>query len=123
MPSATSRHSATPEAVSCMLMAWNRLFLFDAFSSREPGSTSLENASHLENHPFVTKQSWRLVIKLSSIIDNLVPARPMGMTGSDNKGENARRAHRKAAMAVLAHSDAAEISGRLGRITLPTHEN
>ena len=30
---------------------------------------------HRENHSLVTKQSWRFVIKLSSIIDNLIPAR------------------------------------------------
>lgn len=45
------------------------------------------------------------------------------MTGGENKGESARQAQRKAAMAVLAHSDAAEISARLGRIALPAHEN
>ena len=28
-----------------------------------------------KNNPVVTKQSWRLVIKLSIIIDNLIPAR------------------------------------------------
>jgi alpha-D-ribose 1-methylphosphonate 5-triphosphate synthase subunit PhnG len=37
--------------------------------------------------------------------------------------ENARQAQRKAAMAVLAHSDAADISGRLDAVALPTHEN
>ena len=30
---------------------------------------------HRENHRFVTKQSWRFAIKLSSIIDNLIQAR------------------------------------------------
>src|SRR3984893_8493210 len=34
-----------------------------------------------------------------------------------------KQAQRKAAMAVLAHSDAAEISGRLAAIALPAHEN
>lgn len=38
---------------------------------------------------------------------------------SDGPGQ----ARRKAAMAVLAHSDAAEISGRLESIALPAHEN
>src|SRR5260370_30596721 len=38
-------------------------------------------------------------------------------------GENGRQAQRKAAMAVLAHSDAAEIACRLGAIALPPHEN
>ncbi len=37
--------------------------------------------------------------------------------------ENSRQAQRKAAMAVLAHSDPAEISGRLSAIELPDHEN
>jgi alpha-D-ribose 1-methylphosphonate 5-triphosphate synthase subunit PhnG len=37
--------------------------------------------------------------------------------------EGAGQARRKAAMAVLAHADAAEISGRLGAIALPVHEN
>jgi len=45
------------------------------------------------------------------------------MTSGENRGERARQAQRKAAMAVLAHSDAADISGRLGRIALPAHEN
>ena len=38
-------------------------------------------------------------------------------------GENGRQAQRKAAMAVLAHSDAAEIACRLGAIAVPPHEN
>ena len=37
--------------------------------------------------------------------------------------QNPKQAQRKAAMAVLAHSDAAEISGRLAAISLPVHEN
>src|SRR5258708_15140004 len=37
--------------------------------------------------------------------------------------ENARQALRKAAMAVLAHSDVAEISSQLKGIALPAHEN
>src|SRR5437764_5508218 len=37
--------------------------------------------------------------------------------------ENNKQAQRKAAMAVLAHSEAAEISGRLEAIDLPDHEN
>jgi alpha-D-ribose 1-methylphosphonate 5-triphosphate synthase subunit PhnG len=37
--------------------------------------------------------------------------------------ENTRQAQRKAAMAVLAHSDSAEISARLDAIELPAHEN
>jgi alpha-D-ribose 1-methylphosphonate 5-triphosphate synthase subunit PhnG len=39
------------------------------------------------------------------------------------KHESAGQARRKAAMAVLAHTDAAEISDRLDAITLPAHEN
>jgi alpha-D-ribose 1-methylphosphonate 5-triphosphate synthase subunit PhnG len=38
-------------------------------------------------------------------------------------GENGRQAQRKAAMAVLAHSDAAEIACRLGAIAVPAYEN
>ena len=46
------------------------------------------------------------------------------MAGDRNqKDEGAGQARRKAAMAVLAHADAAEISGRLGAIALPAHEN
>jgi alpha-D-ribose 1-methylphosphonate 5-triphosphate synthase subunit PhnG len=37
--------------------------------------------------------------------------------------ETGRQAHRKAAMAVLAHSSAADIAGHLDAIALPPHEN
>jgi alpha-D-ribose 1-methylphosphonate 5-triphosphate synthase subunit PhnG len=37
--------------------------------------------------------------------------------------QNARQAQRKAAMAVLAHSGAGDIAGRLAAIPLPDHEN
>jgi alpha-D-ribose 1-methylphosphonate 5-triphosphate synthase subunit PhnG len=37
--------------------------------------------------------------------------------------QNARQAQRKAAMAVLAHSGAVDIAGRLAAIPLPDHEN
>jgi alpha-D-ribose 1-methylphosphonate 5-triphosphate synthase subunit PhnG len=39
------------------------------------------------------------------------------------RGENSRQAQRKAAMTVLAHSDAAEIGGYLETIALPAYEN
>jgi alpha-D-ribose 1-methylphosphonate 5-triphosphate synthase subunit PhnG len=42
------------------------------------------------------------------------------MTATD---ENSKQAQRKAAMAVLAHSAAAEIARCLGAIALPAHEN
>ena len=42
------------------------------------------------------------------------------MTATD---ENGKQAQRKAAMAVLAHSDAADIACRLDLIALPAHEN
>jgi alpha-D-ribose 1-methylphosphonate 5-triphosphate synthase subunit PhnG len=42
------------------------------------------------------------------------------MTESDDNGKQARR---KAAMSVLAHSDAAEISRHLDVVTLPAYEN
>ena len=47
------------------------------------------------------------------------------MMASDEtqKHESAGQARRKAAMAVLAHTDATEISDRLGAIVLPAHEN
>jgi len=37
--------------------------------------------------------------------------------------QNAKQAQRKAAMAVLAHSGAVDIAGRLAAIPLPDHEN
>src|SRR6266702_8981965 len=37
--------------------------------------------------------------------------------------DNSKQAQRKAAMAVLAHSEPAEISGRLEAMELPVHEN
>jgi alpha-D-ribose 1-methylphosphonate 5-triphosphate synthase subunit PhnG len=45
------------------------------------------------------------------------------MTAAHENGrENGRQARRQAAMAVLAHSDAAEIAGHLGAIAVPAHE-
>jgi len=38
-------------------------------------------------------------------------------------GENGKQAQRQAAMAVLAHSDAADIADRLGAIAVPAHED
>ena len=38
-------------------------------------------------------------------------------------GENGKQAQRQAAMAVLAHSDAADIAYRLGAIAVPAHED
>src|SRR6266852_6810818 len=38
-------------------------------------------------------------------------------------GENGKQTQRQAAMAVLAHSDAADIAGHLAAIALPAHEN
>ena len=46
------------------------------------------------------------------------------MAGDENqKREGAGQARRQAVMAVLAHADAAEISGRLETVALPAHEN
>ncbi|WP_168212835.1 MULTISPECIES: phosphonate C-P lyase system protein PhnG [unclassified Bradyrhizobium] len=46
------------------------------------------------------------------------------MASSESSGnERAGQAQRKAAMAVLAHAETAEISARLGTIALPAHEN
>ena len=44
------------------------------------------------------------------------------MTSGENRGERARQAQRKAAMTVLAHSDAAGIASRLDALVLPDHE-
>src|SRR5438105_374571 len=64
---------------------------------------------HCKNHPVVTKQSWRATIKLSTIIDNLIPAM-VEVIAMDGKGGQARR---QAAMAVLAHADTVAIAGCL----------
>jgi len=45
------------------------------------------------------------------------------MTASVERSEEGRQAQRKAAMAVLAHSDAAAIERCLEAIALPAHEN
>src|ERR1700755_3131075 len=100
MPSATRRHSATPEeAMSCMLMS---------------------AASLARNHTFVTKQSWRFRIKLSIIIDNLNSASSVVDPVTQ---QNEQQAQRKAAMSVLAHAEASEIAARLGALSLPHHQD
>ena len=45
------------------------------------------------------------------------------MASGEIKSESAGQARRKAAMAVLAHSDAAEISGRLAVLAVPEHQD
>ena len=45
------------------------------------------------------------------------------MASSEIKSESAGQARRKAAMAVLAHSDAAEISARLAALAVPEHQD
>jgi alpha-D-ribose 1-methylphosphonate 5-triphosphate synthase subunit PhnG len=45
------------------------------------------------------------------------------MASSETMGESTLQARRKAAMAVLAHSDAAEISGRLASLAVPEHQD
>jgi alpha-D-ribose 1-methylphosphonate 5-triphosphate synthase subunit PhnG len=47
----------------------------------------------------------------------------MMASDENRKDESAGQAQRKAVMAVLAHADAAEISGRIETIALPAHEN
>jgi alpha-D-ribose 1-methylphosphonate 5-triphosphate synthase subunit PhnG len=47
----------------------------------------------------------------------------MMASSETKKSESAGQARRQAVMAVLAHADAAEISGRLETIALPVHEN
>jgi alpha-D-ribose 1-methylphosphonate 5-triphosphate synthase subunit PhnG len=46
----------------------------------------------------------------------------MTVRGESDKGEDAIKARRKAAMAVLAHSSATEIAGHLGELELPAYE-
>jgi alpha-D-ribose 1-methylphosphonate 5-triphosphate synthase subunit PhnG len=45
------------------------------------------------------------------------------MTKGIESDQNTRQAQRRAAMAVLAHSDAAEIARRLEKIAVPAYEN
>jgi alpha-D-ribose 1-methylphosphonate 5-triphosphate synthase subunit PhnG len=45
------------------------------------------------------------------------------MANIETRGEKAKQAQRKAAMAVLAHADAVDISGRLAALAVPAHEN
>ena len=45
------------------------------------------------------------------------------MASSETRGESTLQARRKAAMAVLAHSDAAEISGHLAALAVPEHQD
>src|ERR1700742_1378836 len=47
----------------------------------------------------------------------------MTATPENPNQDNGQQARRKAAMAVLAHSDSADIAVRLGGVALPTHEN
>jgi alpha-D-ribose 1-methylphosphonate 5-triphosphate synthase subunit PhnG len=47
----------------------------------------------------------------------------MSVTEENSRSENASQARRKAAMTVLAHSEAAEISERLGAVAVPDYEN
>jgi alpha-D-ribose 1-methylphosphonate 5-triphosphate synthase subunit PhnG len=47
----------------------------------------------------------------------------MMASDENQKHESAGQARRRAAMAVLAHTDAADISDRLDAIALPAHEN
>ena len=96
MPSATCRHSATPEGG-----------VLHAHGVKTAGKV------HRKNHRLVTKQSWRFVIELSIIIDNFILARQRKCTADMSAEEKSQQVQRKAAMAVLAHSDAAEIADRL----------
>jgi alpha-D-ribose 1-methylphosphonate 5-triphosphate synthase subunit PhnG len=64
-----------------------------------------------------------LFLKLSIIIDNLNLTRPLNLTTKmSSTDQTSRQARRKAAMAVLAHSSAAEIAGHLSRLALPAHD-
>jgi alpha-D-ribose 1-methylphosphonate 5-triphosphate synthase subunit PhnG len=65
------------------------------------------------------KQSWRFIIKLSIIIDNLNSASLV----SDVTPQDSLKIRRKAAMAVLVHADAGDIAGRLSAVALPRHDD
>jgi alpha-D-ribose 1-methylphosphonate 5-triphosphate synthase subunit PhnG len=45
------------------------------------------------------------------------------MAGEKTSGEKAQQIRRQAAMAVLAHADAADIAGHLDSLNFPAHEN
>jgi len=47
----------------------------------------------------------------------------MTVTSENRSDDSGQQARRKAAMAVLAHSEAADIAVRLGAIALPAHED
>jgi alpha-D-ribose 1-methylphosphonate 5-triphosphate synthase subunit PhnG len=79
--------------------------------------------SYSRNHAFVTKQSWRSRIKLSSIIDNLDSASSAEKSVEVVTQHNNQQAQRKAAMAVLAHAEAGEIAARLRALALPAHQD
>jgi alpha-D-ribose 1-methylphosphonate 5-triphosphate synthase subunit PhnG len=79
--------------------------------------------SYSRNHAFVTKQSWRSRIKLSSIIDNLDSASSAEKSVDAVTQHNNQQAQRKAAMAVLAHAEAGEIAARLDALALPAHQD
>ncbi len=65
------------------------------------------------------KQSWRLIIKLSIIIDNLDSASLV----TDVTPQDSLKTRRKAAMAVLVHAEASDIAGRLRGLSLPRHDD
>jgi alpha-D-ribose 1-methylphosphonate 5-triphosphate synthase subunit PhnG len=67
----------------------------------------------------VTKWSWRVRKKLSISIDNLMQA----MKTMSSAGPDPLQKQRQAAMAVLAHADAADIARHLAGIPVPAHEN
>jgi alpha-D-ribose 1-methylphosphonate 5-triphosphate synthase subunit PhnG len=79
---------------------------------------------HRKNHPVVTKQSWRVAIKLSITIDNLISARhQLGKADMVTGGESDKQVQRRAAMAVLAHSNAADIARHLDAFAAPACED
>src|ERR1700749_4081405 len=47
----------------------------------------------------------------------------MTSTPEDRSNDNGQQARRQAAMAVLAHSEAADIAERLGALAVPAYEN
>jgi alpha-D-ribose 1-methylphosphonate 5-triphosphate synthase subunit PhnG len=71
-----------------------------------------------EKHGSVTKGSSTGARKLSNNIDNLDPAMSSAVMTTGNEME----ARRRAAMAVLARVQTADIAARLASLTVPAHE-
>src|ERR1700741_3216185 len=114
IPSATCRHRGTPEAESCMLMARQ--------APRKPSEKSCVR------HEIVMALHYQVVYyhrQLESGKRELSKTRTRDtMSAREGDGtDDGSKARRKAAMAVLAHADAADIAACLDALALPAHEN